>query len=480
MRHISILLLATFIFFNAVPAAYADDKDFFSKSWESISSYFSDDEKDNHDEKDSSDNDKEDHDENRQVDHDNGNTGNTGNTGNATTPPPTIALPLAGNTGNATTPPPTIALPLAVLVEARGAQNTVLAGAATATDSAGNILVVTNDAPVTFPVGITTVTYTATDVYGNIATATQTVTVTDTTAPTLTIQQPAVTVEATAAQMTVTLGVATATDIVDGVLTPTNNAPVTFPLGVTTVTYTATDAAGNAATAQQQVTVQDTTPPVITAPAAVSGASQDGYAVAVAIGLATATDAFNPVAITSNAPATFPIGNTTVTWTATDANNNSSTATQLVTVIDNSIFANLPPDPGAAGKATLEGIDSDNDGVRDDVQRWIVMSYPNSQKTRAALMQATKTMQQFIMSAANPTTAYNIAVQMGKDYECFSYVSPNAYDISSENKAIVLNTYLRTKEWLKANNLLSGNMFSSSPYSQRRLNCNFNPDAMAN
>lgn len=458
MRNISILFLASFIFFNAIPAAYADDKDFFSKSWESISSYFSDDEKDNHDEKDSSDNDTEDHDENRQVDHDNGNTGNTGGT-------PTIF--------------PIIVPPLAILIEATGAQSSILAGAATATDSAGNVLVVTNDAPVTFPVGITTVTYTATDVYGNISTAIQTVTVTDTTAPTLTIQQPAVTVEATAAQMIVALGVATATDIVDGVLTPINNAPATFLLGVTTVTYTATDAAGNAATAQQQVTVQDTTPPVITAPAAVSGASQDGYAVAVAIGLATATDAFNPITITNNGPAMFPIGNTTVTWTATDANNNSATATQLVTVIDNSIFANLPPDPGAAGEATLEGIDSDNNGVRDDVQRWIVMNYPNSEKTRAALTQMVSSMQQFLLDAVDPVKSYANAVQQDRDIECLVYVQPSGfYEIDVEFQAVFLNTYLRSKTWLQADKHLSGKAFPS--HSNKKQGCNFDPDIMLN
>ncbi len=29
---------------------------------------------------------------------------------------------------------------------------------------------------------------------------------------------------------------------------------------------------------------------------------------------------------------------------------------------------NLPPDPGEVGKLTLQGVDSDEDGVRDDVQ----------------------------------------------------------------------------------------------------------------
>lgn len=37
----------------------------------------------------------------------------------------------------------------------------------------------------------------------------------------------------------------------------------------------------------------------------------------------------------------------------------------------------LPPDPGELGKLTLEGIDSDGDGVRDDVQRWIAITHVN-------------------------------------------------------------------------------------------------------
>jgi hypothetical protein len=39
--------------------------------------------------------------------------------------------------------------------------------------------------------------------------------------------------------------------------------------------------------------------------------------------------------VTNNAPATFPVGNTTVIWTATDINGNIKTATQIVTVKDN-------------------------------------------------------------------------------------------------------------------------------------------------
>jgi hypothetical protein len=61
--------------------------------------------------------------------------------------------------------------------------------------------------------------------------------------------------------------------------------------------------------------------------------------------------------------------------------------------------ATIPPDPGTAGKATLEGIDSDNDGLRDDVQREIMFLAPQSEKLRMALGQYAKAEQVFASQA---------------------------------------------------------------------------------
>jgi HYR domain-containing protein len=55
----------------------------------------------------------------------------------------------------------------------------------------------------------------------------------------------------------------TATDNCDDNVTITSSAPAVFPLGTTTVTFTATDAAGNSSTATTTVTIVDTTPPTI-------------------------------------------------------------------------------------------------------------------------------------------------------------------------------------------------------------------------
>src|SRR5207253_3007300 len=97
-----------------------------------------------------------------------------------------------------------------------------------------------------------------------------------------------------------TLGTATANDNCAGVTWARSNVPAgnNFPVGDTTVTYTATDASGNTASANQKVTVVDDTPPVAHAPADVTlytgpGATSCGVVVSdldATFGVATASD----------------------------------------------------------------------------------------------------------------------------------------------------------------------------------------------
>jgi len=104
-----------------------------------------------------------------------------------------------------------------------------------------------------------------------------------------------------------------------------------LPVGSYTVSLVATDTRGAAAAAEHQFKVVDTTPPVITPPANVTLKVCDFPD----IGKATvATDICSPdkIVISSNAPGTFPVGTTQVTWTAEDGAGNPGSATQTVTV----------------------------------------------------------------------------------------------------------------------------------------------------
>jgi hypothetical protein len=278
------------------------------------------------------------------------------------------------------TAPANVTQPNDINICGRSRTNTVL-GTPTTADNCG-VASFINNAPSTFPVGITTVTWTVTDASGNSAVATQTVTIQDTQQPNITA--PAALVLSNDAGLcgknlsSFSLGTPTVSDNCPGV-TYYNNAPAFFPRGLTVVIWTALDAHGNTRTATQNVTINDTQPPTISTLSPVTANNDPnicGRARAnTALGLPSASDNCGTVTITNNAPVTFPVGITIVTWTATDGSNNTATSTQSVTIIDAQpptitapAAVNLTNDPGQCGRAKTNvtmgnPVTSDNCGV---------------------------------------------------------------------------------------------------------------------
>ena len=131
----------------------------------------------------------------------------------------------------------------------------------------------------------------------------------------------------------VRIGIPETDDIVE-VSSITNDAPEVFPLGETVVTWTATDSSGNSASATQTITVVDTTSPIIIAPSSLMTEATSLQNNIVDYGFAEASDQVEITSITNDAPEVFPLGETIVTWTATDSSGNSAFATQTITVVD--------------------------------------------------------------------------------------------------------------------------------------------------
>ncbi|MEJ6599558.1 MAG: gliding motility-associated C-terminal domain-containing protein, partial [Crocinitomicaceae bacterium] len=161
------------------------------------------------------------------------------------------------------------------------------------------------------------------------------VTVEDVTAPTLVVPNDVIVSVNGGCEATVVIGNALAVDNCT-LVSLTNDAPLFYPIGTTIVTWTATDASGNVTVLTQEINVVDDINPIITAPEPTVAYTDDNCeALGVNIGAAVATDNCNTgLVVTNDAPVVYPIGLTIVTWTATDAYGNASTATQDVNVYD--------------------------------------------------------------------------------------------------------------------------------------------------
>jgi hypothetical protein len=150
-----------------------------------------------------------------------------------------------------------------------------------------------------------------------------------------------------------------------------------------------------------------------------------------------------------------------------------------LTILEPGPDGGLPPDPGEEGRLTLEGIDSDGDGIRDDIQRFIALNHPDSEKLRAALTQFTRVVQEALLVRDDKALSLNAASSSDRAMECIDFLlGSGAADVTNELHAEILNTVERSRAYLTYDAQLFGGIFPSA--SQFKLSCAFDPDALPN
>ena len=139
----------------------------------------------------------------------------------------------------------------------------------------------------------------------------------------------------------------------------------------------------------------------------------------------------------------------------------------------------LPPFPDeTVNNSSLLGIDSNNNGVRDDVERWIFQEYKHPIVQALAMQNA----RAFGLILVDPLKAKETKKFTDAVMECESYyihqdsrrLIPKGTYLHKESRPFIINTSLRSHAYYQYNEALSGGVYSLGDWDKYKESCDFN------
>jgi len=139
----------------------------------------------------------------------------------------------------------------------------------------------------------------------------------------------------------------------------------------------------------------------------------------------------------------------------------------------------LPPEPNKIlNDATLLGIDSNNNGVRDDVERWIFEEYKEPIVQAVAMQNA----RAFGIILVDPSRARETVKFMQNQVDCELYYeyydseqfAPKDNELYEESRPLILNTRERSRAYYEYNQALSGGVYLARDSDTYKDSCDFN------
>lgn len=141
----------------------------------------------------------------------------------------------------------------------------------------------------------------------------------------------------------------------------------------------------------------------------------------------------------------------------------------------------LPPDPGAAGLQTIEGVDSDADGVRDDLQIYLANRFGDADVDRRALRQITIDLQDQLAPNQTESDYVATATRLHRSIGCYVF---GESDLQPEQRATeisalqakVVNTRERQDAYRSFDAAVGGQVFASLSIDQQSDACTSDVD----
>lgn len=147
-------------------------------------------------------------------------------------------------------------------------------------------------------------------------------------------------------------------------------------------------------------------------------------------------------------------------------------------VVDESVQVPMPNEK--LNDKTVAGVDSDGDGIRDDIQRWINEEFADKPKAKMAMKQVAMGLQLNLLSVANKEQSIIASNRYLNDLTCLDYTMgiDEGDAFRQKLKSKVLNTKDRHYADIKASDNFSGEGWTlpNTPEKKRAL-CAFNPES---
>jgi len=138
------------------------------------------------------------------------------------------------------------------------------------------------------------------------------------------------------------------------------------------------------------------------------------------------------------------------------------------------VFARPLPVTVTVRADSLIGTDANNDGVWDYIGDYITQTYQSSNTTSAALRQMAVALQAAIVQSDDPVASVDNATALQRSVECLYSIRPeDAYNITNDLTAVVLNTPERSRAYIHFSDQLGGQTFPSTPLSELGTACTF-------
>ncbi|MEW5881999.1 MAG: hypothetical protein AB1761_16330 [Pseudomonadota bacterium] len=148
-------------------------------------------------------------------------------------------------------------------------------------------------------------------------------------------------------------------------------------------------------------------------------------------------------------------------------------------------LANLPPHPGSAANATVEGVDSNHDGIRDDIEIFIAENYGYSERAVRALRSIARDVQRDLVDPPRTPEEAVARVNARRSIDCYARtvdwetrVSRRALmDVVAET----VNTPARFELFRRKEKLLAGQV-SEAPDPRLSIEelCGYDPEKLQN